>query len=105
MGNAITNAVIHHPSVEELAAISVFADLPTDGLAWLAAQMEMFELQPGDILVRAGETAEHLAVLFQGEVRAVREDGRVYVMHAGQVTGLLPYSRLTRYPSNAHAVQ
>lgn len=104
MGNATTNSVIHHPSVEELAAISVFSGLPADGLAWLAAQMETFDLRPGDILVRAGQPAEYLVVLFKGEVRAVREDGRIYVMHTGQVTGLLPYSRLTRYPSNAHAV-
>jgi signal transduction histidine kinase len=103
MGNAITNAVAH-PPVEELAAISVFSGLPTEGLAWLAAQMVTFHAQPGEMLIRAGEMAEHLTVLFQGEVRAVREDGRIYVMHAGQVTGLLPYSRLTRYPSNAHAV-
>lgn len=104
MGNATTTPIIHHPSVEELAAISVFSGLPADGLEWLAAQMDTFYLQPGDVLVRAGQPAEYLVVLFKGEVRAVREDGRIYVMHTGQVTGLLPYSRLTRYPSNAHAV-
>ncbi len=65
--------------------------------------MESFDLQPGEILVRAGDPAEHLMVLFRGEMRAERADGRVYVMHAGQVTGLLPYSRLTHYPSTAHA--
>jgi signal transduction histidine kinase len=93
-----------HPSLEELSAISVFSDLSPEGLEWLASKMEAFDLHPGDILVRAGEAAEHLAVLFRGEVRAERGDGRVYVMHAGQVTGLLPYSRLTHYPSNAYAV-
>lgn len=102
MDTAITKPAAH-PEIEELTAISVFSDLPADGLQWLTDHMESFDLQPGEILVRAGDPAEHLMVLFRGEVRAERTDGRVYVMHAGQVTGLLPYSRLTHYPSNARA--
>jgi signal transduction histidine kinase len=94
-----------HPSVDELTAISVFSDLSPDGIEWLASNMQAFDLHPGAILVRAGEPAEHLTVLFRGEIRAERADGGVYIMHAGQVTGLLPYSRLTHYPSNAFVVQ
>ena len=93
-----------NPSVDELQAISVFSGLPPDGVAWLASQMRVFELQPEEILVRAGDPADHLVVLFRGEVHAERADGRVYIMHTGQVTGLLPYSRLTHYPSTARAV-
>ncbi len=93
-----------HPAVEELQAISVFSDLPGDRLAWLASQMTAFELQPGEILIRPGDPADHLLVLFRGEIHGEREDGRVYIMHTGQVTGLLPYSRLTHYPSTARAV-
>lgn len=90
------------PAVEELKSISIFSDLPADGLQWLAAQMEVFDLQPGEILVRAREAAEHLVVVLKGEIRAERGDGRVYLAHTGQVTGLLPYSRLTHYPSAVH---
>jgi signal transduction histidine kinase len=93
-----------HPSVEELKAISVFSDLPSDGLEWLAAKMQTFDAQSGEMLVRAGDPAEHLLVLFHGEIRAERNDGNVYIMRTGQVTGLLPYSRLTHFPSNAYAV-
>lgn len=93
-----------NPAVEELQAISVFSDLPGDALAWLASQMNVFELEAGQILVRAGDPADHLVLLFRGEVHAQRADGRVYIMHTGQVTGLLPYSRLTQYPSTARAI-
>ena len=93
-----------NPAVEELQAIAEFSDIAEDALAWLASQMMVFELQPGDILVRAGDPADHLTVLFHGEVHAERADGRVYIMHGGQVTGLLPYSRLTHYPSTARAI-
>ncbi|MGH9610939.1 MAG: Crp/Fnr family transcriptional regulator, partial [Bryobacteraceae bacterium] len=92
------------PAVAELQAISVFSDLPADALAWLASQMNVFELQPGDMLTRPGDPADHLVLLFRGEIHAEREDGRLYIMHAGQVTGLLPYSRLTHYPSTARAI-
>ena len=94
-----------HPAVEELQAISVFSDLPGDGLAWLASQMTVFELQPGEIVIRSGDPADHLLVLFRGEIHAERQDGRIYIMHTGQVTGLLPYSRLTHYPSTARAIR
>src|SRR6201996_2120819 len=93
-----------NPAVEELQEISVFSDLPREALTWLASQMSAFEVQSGDILVRAGDPADHLIVLFRGEIHAERGDGRVYVMHTGQVTGLLPYSRLTHYPSTARAI-
>jgi signal transduction histidine kinase len=93
-----------NPTVDELLAIPVFSDLPADGLEWLAAQMHTFHLQPGEIVLRAGDPADHLMVLFSGEVRGERTDGVVYTMHVGQVTGQLPYSRLTHSPLTAHAV-
>jgi signal transduction histidine kinase len=92
------------PDVGELLAISVFSDLPTSGLEWLANHMHAFTLEPGEILMRAGDPADHLLVLFSGEVRAERTDGTIYTARAGDVTGLLPYSRLTEYPSTGHAV-
>jgi signal transduction histidine kinase len=92
------------PAVSELLAISVFSDLPARGLEWLANQMHAFTLEPGEILMRAGDPADHLLVLFSGEVRAERTDGTIYTARAGDVTGLLPYSRLTEYPSTGHAV-
>lgn len=103
MEPTITEPAIH-PSLEELKAIAVFSDLSLDGLEWLASKMEVYELHPGDTLVKAGDAADYLTVLFYGEVRAQRTDGRVFIIHSGQVTGLLPYSRLTHYPSDAHAV-
>lgn len=104
MDNLPTTRVAAHPEIEELAAISVFAGLPQDGLKWLAEQMEIVEVQAGEVLSRAGDPAEYLVVLFSGEIHAERTSGSVYIMQAGQVIGLLPYSRLTHYPSTAVAV-
>ena len=93
-----------NPSVEELATIPVFSDLPPEGLAWLASQMNAVDLKPGDVLSHAGDPADHLLVLFRGEVQAERPDGRIFVAHAGQVSGYLPYSRLKTYSVTVRAV-
>ena len=92
-----------HPSVEDLRAIKIFEDLPQDGLEWLAGALVSYSLNPGDLTFKAGDPANHLIIMFEGEVRSEREDGRVYSARGGHVTGLLPYSRLTHYPNGARA--
>ena len=37
---------------EELRTVPEFADLPADGLEWLASQMTRIELDPGEISIR-----------------------------------------------------
>ncbi len=91
------------PSVAELRSISTFADLPHEGLEWLASHMGVIDLQAGEIIIHEGEPAEHIVVILRGELRAEREDGRLYTARAGQVTGLLPFSRLTHFPSTSRA--
>ncbi|MBV9572725.1 MAG: cyclic nucleotide-binding domain-containing protein [Acidobacteriales bacterium] len=91
------------PSVDELKSVSTFADLPAEGLEWLASHMGAVDLEAGEIIIYEGEPAEYLIVLLRGELRAEREDGRMYIARAGQVTGLLPFSRLTRFPSTTRA--
>jgi signal transduction histidine kinase len=94
--------------VSELQRIPVFRDLPVEGLQWLASNMTVEEFEPGQILAREGETAGHLTVILEGEFTGHAEsrpnDGREYRAVAGQVTGMLPYSRLTAYPLTTRAV-
>jgi signal transduction histidine kinase len=92
-----------HPSLDELRTIPIFADLPEEGLEWLASEMTVMEAEAGQVVIRGGEPADRLFVLFDGEIRMEREDGRVYVAQKGRVTGLLPYSRMTHFPLTTHA--
>jgi signal transduction histidine kinase len=96
------------PPVEELRRIAIFSDLPDDGLAWLAGQMTLATLDPGEVFLREGSPADRLFVILEGELRATREsdgnDTRVFVAKAGQVTGLLPFSRLTHFPLTSRAM-
>ena len=92
----------------ELRGISIFQDLPEDGLQWLAAQMTLVTLEPGEVFLRENSPADRLFVILEGEFRGTREsdgsDPRVFVAKAGQVTGMLPFSRLTLFPLTTRAV-
>ena len=91
----------------ELRKIAVFADIPADQLAWLAGKFEEIQLAPGEIFVRSGDPAVWLAVILEGEILwqpAGDPDGPVYTASPGQVTGYLPYSRLTHFKGTGRAV-
>jgi signal transduction histidine kinase len=94
--------------VAELRRIAEFGDLPEDALEWLAGHMQVVELEPGEVFFHAGAPADRMIVMLEGEVRLQREgpgdDGRFLVSTAGQVTGMLPYSRLTVFPFTSRAV-
>jgi signal transduction histidine kinase len=81
--------------------------LPRDQLDWLAEHFEEMRFQPGEIIGREGEALDNLAVILEGEVsfqRGTGVDEMVFRGFAGQVTGLLPYSRLTHYGGTSRAV-
>ena len=92
-----------HPSADELRPIPTFNDLAPEDLAWLAERMHVADLSAGEIAVQAGDPADWMLVLLTGELRIDRADGGLYVASAGDVTGLLPYSRLTHFPSAVRA--
>jgi signal transduction histidine kinase len=93
--------------IEDLRKVKVLSDLEPDQLAWLAERFEEVRYQAGAILVRPGDLVEYLNVVLEGEIRYQRgseAEGSMYVAFAGQVTGLLPYSRLTHFSGTARAV-
>jgi signal transduction histidine kinase len=89
--------------LEELQKIKTFEDLPEDHLAWLAQQGTEVRLQPGEVLTRAGDPADKMFVVLEGELQ-FRRDGFVTNVRAGTVSGMLPFSRMTRFPVTGEAV-
>lgn len=87
---------------EELRSIPAFADLSPEDRLWLASRMELQTLERNELIRRAGDPAEHMTVILEGEIRAKREsdpnDPRVFIGRTGQVTGMLPFSRLKSFP-------
>jgi signal transduction histidine kinase len=95
-------------TTQDLRAIKIFADLPEDQLEWFVAQAEEIWAEPGEIMFREGDPADHMYVFFEGELqgRAGRpgSDLRTYIAGAGDVTGVLPFSRLQAYAGTGRAV-
>ena len=91
---------------EELRTVPEFADLPADGLEWMASQMTTIELESGEVSVQAGEPADRMVVLLDGEIRSqpTNSDMPAWSVRAPAVTGMLPYSRMKTFPATARAV-
>ena len=91
--------------VEALRRVNVFADLPEDQLKWFADNVRDERFAEGDILFRKGDPPDWMTIFIEGEMHAYRDDnahdGRVYIARAGdpasEVTGMLPFSRMTEF--------
>ena len=93
--------------VAGLRLISVFADLPAEDLEWLATRMDEVTFHAGQVFARPGDPVDYLNVVLDGEIQFERVDNAgssVLIASAGQVTGLLPFSRLTQVRGTARAV-
>ena len=90
-----------------LRVVEVFSDLADDQLAWLAGRATIVELEPGGVLRKAGDPADVMMAVLDGEMRARREDGntdgRLFVRRTGQVGAMLPHSRITHFPVTIRA--
>jgi signal transduction histidine kinase len=99
-------------SAEELVAklrnITVFADLPKEDLLWFISQSEERRADPGEIIMREGDHPDFMMVMLEGEMRARAEhgsaDGPVFTITAGDVTGMLPFSRLKTITVTGRAI-
>jgi signal transduction histidine kinase len=92
----------------DLRKIAVFSDLPEDELEWVAQRMEEVRYGEGEVYAKVGDPVEYLAVLLEGELQFERKDqpgAAILSATAGQVTGLLPFSRLTNFRGLARAVR
>jgi len=96
------NTSARPPLQVALRGIGVFSDLRDDQLQWFTASAEELLLSAGDVLFHEGDPADALFVLLDGEVRGRREsaaaDAPGFVVQAGEVTGMLPFSRMTHFP-------
>jgi signal transduction histidine kinase len=91
----------------ELLRVPAFADLPEDQIAWFISQSEEMSLKTGDTYFRQGDPADAMFVILEGQLQARGELGGETVaipMKAGDVTGVLPFSRMKQFSIGARAV-
>src|SRR5437879_6895454 len=91
----------------ELLRVPVFVDLPDDQIAWFIAAAEGLGLKPGDTCFRQGDPADAMFIVLEGQLQARGELGGetiVVAVKPGDVTGVLPFSRMKQFPFGARAV-
>jgi len=93
--------------LELLRQSPVFADLPDEQIDWFLSQSREVQLKAGGVYARQGDPADAMFVLLQGEFQWRGEfSGETFVrdMKAGEVTGILPFSRMKNYMLSGRAV-
>jgi len=102
---AAPNASSDADLLARLAAHRAFASVPPDELQWLVAHGTLERLEPGSMIARKGEPVEALYVILSGHVAHLTDQGgtwrKAMDWRGGDVTGMLPYSRLANAPGNS----
>ncbi len=91
----------------ELLKIPAFAGLPDDQLDWFLNHCQEIKVAAGDTYVRPGDPADAMFVLLEGQFQFRGEFGGqtvIFSSKAGDVTGVLPFSRMMQFNVAGRAV-
>ncbi len=93
--------------IDRLAEHKTLAAAPREELVWLAEHGTLRHLAAGEVLSHKGVQVEGLYVVLTGHVSLSVDRGsgpqKIIEWRAGEVSGILPYSRLTSPPGDAVA--
>lgn len=93
--------------VNRLAEHKTLGAAPREEIEWLASHGSLRHLNAGDVLTAKGERVEGLFVVLSGLIAISIDRGsglhRIMEWRGGDVTGLLPYSRLVSPPADTVA--
>jgi signal transduction histidine kinase len=93
--------------VDRLAAHRTLAGVPREQLQWLAEHGEIQQIAEGDVFIHKGEMVPRLFVMLQGRMSITVNRGagprKLVEWRSGDVTGLLPFSRMTSAPGDVVA--
>ena len=97
--------------VEEIAEaierIGPLHGLPYEDRLWLANHGEEVVAEAGNILFEEGASADRMILILKGEIHVRRQHGgpmALFIGRTGQMTGLLPFSRMKSYGGQGFAV-
>src|SRR6202043_1892693 len=90
-----------------LLEVPVFVGLPDDQIAWFISQAEELHFKSGDTYFRQGDPADAMFVIMEGQLQGRGEIGGetiMFSMKPGDVTGVLPFSRMKQFTVGARAL-
>jgi Signal transduction histidine kinase len=92
---------------EALQRIGPLQGLPLEDRLWLAKHGEEFTANAGDVLFEEGAPAANMILILKGEIHVRRGHGgpmALFIGRAGQMTGVLPFSRMKSYGGQGFAI-
>lgn len=94
-------------TLELLRQVDVFSDLPDDQIDWFLSQTSELRLKAGEVYAKHGDKADAMTVLLEGDFQlrgGPDGDPIVIDLKGGEVTGLLPFSRMKIYTFTGRAM-
>jgi signal transduction histidine kinase len=91
----------------ELLLVPAFVDLPDDQITWFISQCEELLFKAGEFYSRQGDPANAMFVILDGEVEIrgnFAGEAILFSLKRGDVTGVLPFSRMKQFTVNGRAV-
>lgn len=92
--------------IEALRRVAPLQDMSDEEIRWLAEHGLERCAPAGAILFQEGDQAREMTILLSGEIQVYRERNgpmAIFVGRAGQITGLLPFSRMKTYGGRGQA--
>jgi signal transduction histidine kinase len=91
----------------ELRGVAAFSDLPDHQIEWFLSHVQEVSIQAGEAFVRQGDPADWLFIFLEGSFQWRGEFGGDNVSitaQAGDVNGVFPFSRMTRFTVGGRAL-
>jgi signal transduction histidine kinase len=93
---------------EELRRVEIFRDLSDDDLQWIADRCEELVLEAGEVFIHMGAKADWMFIGLDGAWQFRRDttvtDAPTYTFYAGDISGKIPFSRMTVSPGSGRAL-
>ena len=86
-----------HQLVSRIRESEIFKDIPEEQLLWLVKNSDYLLFKKGDFLFKTGDKFDKMFVFLKGRISFQQKQNGSFrtldEVHAGEVTGALPYSR------------
>jgi signal transduction histidine kinase len=90
-------------TLEQLRKVEVFEGFTDEQLEWFLRHGDYHDYHDGDIVGKAGDPSDYMFIILDGFLE-FRQGDNIFRNEIGKVTGMLPFSRLTKFAGTGSAV-
>jgi signal transduction histidine kinase len=111
MFTSTVTAPLSPTPVDEIASalehVSSLHGMSYEDRLWLANHAQEVRANAGETLFEEGSPAENMVIILKGEIHVRRREGgpmALFIGRTGQITGVLPFSRMKTYGGQGFAI-